>query len=135
MGGRKLKLGEDHPDTLETINDLGVLRREQKRYEEAESLLRQALEGGQTAQAEPRRSCHAGIHARACRAIHHQARYGEAEPLLLDAFKGRTSKLGSRHPHTIESLNELMRLYESWGKPGKAEEWRAKLPLEEGTKE
>jgi hypothetical protein len=31
-------------------------------------------------------------------------------------------------------MNNLIELYEAWGKPEKAEEWRAKLPQEESTK-
>lgn len=31
------------------------------------------------------------------------------------------------HPHTLESWNNLVALYESWGKPEKTEEWQAKL--------
>jgi len=34
----------------------------------------------------------------------------------------------STHPHTLESWNNLIDLYEAWGKPEKAAEWRAKLP-------
>jgi hypothetical protein len=30
--------------------------------------------------------------------------------------------------HTLQSLNNLIELYEAWGKPEKAEEWRARLP-------
>lgn len=43
--GRKHKLGDKHPDALETINDLAVLYKEQARYEEAEPLLIEALNG------------------------------------------------------------------------------------------
>jgi hypothetical protein len=31
----------------------------------------------------------------------------------------------------LESLSHLIALYEAWGKPEKAEEWRAKLPQTE----
>jgi hypothetical protein len=31
------------------------------------------------------------------------------------------------HPHTLDSWNNLINLYEAWGKPEQAEEWRAKL--------
>ena len=41
---RKAKHGDKHPETLETLNDFGVLRREQKRNEEAEDLLLNAVE-------------------------------------------------------------------------------------------
>ena len=64
-----------------------------------------------------------------------QARYDEAEPLLLEAVKGRRFKLSDKHPHTLEFMNNLIKLYEAWGKPGKAEEWRAKLPQTETKKE
>jgi hypothetical protein len=33
---RREQWTDNHPETLETINDFGVLRREQKRYEEAQ---------------------------------------------------------------------------------------------------
>jgi len=32
-------------------------------------------------------------------------------------------------------MNNLIDLYESWGKPEKAEEWRAKLPKTEAAEE
>jgi len=60
-----------------------------------------------------------------------QARYDEAEPLLVEAVKGRHLKLGDTHPDTFESLNNLIELYEAWGKPEQAEEWRVKLPQTE----
>ena len=55
------------------------------------------------------------------------ARYADAEPLLLEAFHGRETKLGPEHPHTVESLKQLVTLYESWNKPDEAARWRANL--------
>lgn len=57
-----------------------------------------------------------------------QARYEEAEKLLLRAFEGRRLKLSDTYPHILESWQNLIDPYEAWGKPEKAEEWRAKLP-------
>ena len=57
-----------------------------------------------------------------------QARYDDAEQLLLEAVKGRRLKLGDTHPRTLESWNNLIELYEACDKPEKANEWRAKLP-------
>jgi hypothetical protein len=54
-------------------------------------------------------------------------RYEKAEPLLIEAFEGRRLKLGDTHPHTLESWNHLIDLYEAWNKSEKAEEWRTKL--------
>jgi len=45
---------------------------------------------------------------------------------LLKNAEGRRLKLGDTHPHTIESLNNLIALYEAWNKPEKAEQWQAK---------
>jgi len=53
--------------------------------------------------------------------------YAKAKPLLFETVEGRRLKLGNTHPHTKESWNHLIALYEAWNKPEKAEEWRAKL--------
>jgi hypothetical protein len=53
--------------------------------------------------------------------------YDKAESLLLEALEGRRLKLGDTHPHTQQSLNNLIELYEAWKKPEKADLWRAKL--------
>jgi tetratricopeptide (TPR) repeat protein len=61
--------------------------------------------------------------------------YDKAEELLLEAVKGRRRKLGDEHPHTSESWHNLIEIYEAWGKPEKAKEWRAKLPKKEAVDE
>ena len=44
-------------------------------------------------------------------------------------------KLGDTHPHTLESMNNLIELYKAWNKSEKANEWREKLPqMEVGDK-
>jgi len=57
-----------------------------------------------------------------------QARHEKAELLPLKALEGHRLKLGDKHPHTQESMTHLIELYEAWGKPEQAEEWRVKLP-------
>jgi Flp pilus assembly protein TadD len=56
-----------------------------------------------------------------------QGDFSKAELLLIEAVKGRRLKLGDTHPHTLESMNNLIALYEAWNKPEKAEAWRTKL--------
>jgi hypothetical protein len=46
-----------------------------------------------------------------------QGNCDKAEPFILEAVEGRHLKLGDTHPHTIESLNNLIALYETWNKP------------------
>jgi len=60
-----------------------------------------------------------------------QGRYAEGEPLLLKHQQARRERLGADHPATAVSTKTLIRLYEAWKKPEKAEEWRAKLPQKE----
>jgi hypothetical protein len=45
----------------------------------------------------------------------------------MQEFQRRKNQFGPEHPHNIDMLNQLVSLYESWGKPEKAKEWRAKL--------
>jgi tetratricopeptide (TPR) repeat protein len=61
--------------------------------------------------------------------------FEKAEQLLLETIEGRRLKLGDTHPHMQQSLNNLIELYEAWGKPEKAREWRAKLPKTEAVEE
>ena len=48
---------------------------------------------------------------------------------------GRETKLGPKHPRTLDSLNQLVHLYDSWDKPDEAAKWRAKLPPTDATEE
>jgi len=50
-------------------------------------------------------------------------------------FKGRRLKLGDAHPHTKESLNKLIDLYEVWNKLTEANEWRTQLARMEAIRE
>ena len=56
-----------------------------------------------------------------------QLLYNEVENLLIEPVKGRCHKLGDTHTHTLESLENLIALYQAWNKPEKAKAWRAKL--------
>ena len=60
---------------------------------------------------------------------------GQAAPLPLEAVEGRIQKLGPQHPHTQESIKNLIELYEACDKPEKAAQWRAKLPPDQATQE
>ena len=49
LEGYEKALGRDHTSTLNTVNNLGVLYKDQGRLTEAESLYQRALSGFQTA--------------------------------------------------------------------------------------
>jgi len=123
----RLRLGNEHPRTLASMQYFAQFHLKQGHHDEAGDLLREALPiaRAQLREGHPRTlslACALGVlHLR-------QARYEEAERLLLEAYHGRETKLGPEHPHTVKSLNELVTLYESWNKPDEATKWRAKLP-------
>ena len=54
-------------------------------------------------------------------------RYDEAETMLLQAYYA-AAESPERDQQTIDKeVKALANLYEQWGKPDKADEWRAKL--------
>ncbi len=62
-----------------------------------------------------------------------QAQYELAEPLLIESQVTLRAALDLRHRHVKTSLRRLIELYEAWGKPEKAAEYRTLL--EEAEKE
>ena len=59
-----------------------------------------------------------------------QGRFAEAEPLLLKGYDGM-SPPPAVEDRKREALQRIVDLYDAWGKPDKAAEWRAKLPTEQ----
>jgi hypothetical protein len=47
MKGYEKVLGAEHPDTLTSVDNLALVLRDQRRYEEAEQINRRALEGNE----------------------------------------------------------------------------------------
>ena len=60
-----------------------------------------------------------------------QKKFQEAEPLLLEGYSGMKDREAKIPPaaktRLAESLKRLVQLYDDWGKPDQAAEWRAKL--------
>ena len=123
---RRQVLGEDHPYAIDSLRSLGHLRAEQGRYEEAEELLTESLEKRRRVQGpEHKRTIHNMV--RLGWVYTEQQRYNEAEALLLEAFELSHRVLGPMDQVTIESIGKIVDLYKAWGKPEKADQWRAKL--------
>lgn len=66
------------------------------------------------------------IHRRAMRAYYEQ-QYKQAELLYLTLFDIRCRLLGDKHAETLSVVEEIFRLYETWGNQKKAAEWQEKL--------
>jgi eukaryotic-like serine/threonine-protein kinase len=55
-----------------------------------------------------------------------QRRYGEAELILLDAYRDASEVQGAGHLRTRQAAGELVRLYEAWGRPDLAAQYRVR---------
>jgi non-specific serine/threonine protein kinase/serine/threonine-protein kinase len=118
-------LGPDHPDTAILLGAVGELLLETGRPGEAERLLLGALAIQRTALA-PDSEDLAITQVAVGRCLAALRRFDEAEPLLLKSYGFLSAKYtGTRYAR--ESKDALVSLYDAWGKPKKANEWRAKL--------
>ncbi len=54
-----------------------------------------------------------------------QKRFAEAEPLLVESYVSLNSHLGNRDPRTTEASRRLVTLYDLWGKPSQAANYRS----------
>jgi tetratricopeptide (TPR) repeat protein len=121
LEGRRRVQGDEHPETLGSINNLGSLLNKLARYDEAAEVL---LAGEAAA-----RRVHIGGNAwvlgnylaKLGEAQIMLVKYPEAEKTLLEAYRLLAAGLGDDHPRTIKTVNQLLTLYESWhaAEPGK----------------
>jgi len=117
---RKRALGDDHPDTLDSVNTLAALYFNQGRYGEAEPLYLETLE--------TRRRTLGDEHPQTLDSVNNlaalydrQGRRDEAEPLYLEALETRRRVLGCDHPRTLSSLHNLAILCRDQGRHDEAE--------------
>jgi serine/threonine protein kinase len=122
LEGRRRVLGTEHPDTQASMGIVYFMRGQ---YDKAEPLLIKTLENERRRkdQEMPPISMYLlpVLHRR-------QGDYDRAEPLLVEVVELSKGVLIEGHPDTVAAMKELINLYEAWGKPEKAEQWRAKLP-------
>ena len=60
-----------------------------------------------------------------------QRKFAEAEPLIVSGYEGmkaREARISMEYKYRLTEAGEgAFRLYEDWGKPEKADEWRARV--------
>ncbi|MCZ6691951.1 MAG: protein kinase [Planctomycetota bacterium] len=89
----------------------------------AEALLSEAVKIGREILGDEYPVTLSAIHALA-RLLSAREKRQAAEALFLEALAGRRRVLTDDHPHTRQTADGLIELYESWGRPEKAEEVR-----------
>jgi CHAT domain-containing protein/tetratricopeptide (TPR) repeat protein len=117
---RKRLLGDEHPSTADSLNDVGVVYRSMGDSAKAEEFYRQALltykkvlglEHPKTAST----LSNLGI------VYFERADYAKAEPLYRQALELRRKMPGQNRAETASSLNNLGMLYKAMGNAAKAE--------------
>lgn len=100
LEGREEALGDDHPETLASINSLGLAPLNQGRYKEAEALHRRALKGREKVLGHDHPDTLVSISSLGV-ALHYQRQYKEAEALHRRALEGQEKALGCDHYNTL----------------------------------
>ncbi len=124
-GYRRVR-GDDHQYTLISKSNLALLLVDLGNAVEAEQLAGEAVVAArETLGAEHWwHGNFLGKHGRALAALE---RFDDAESALLEAHGILQTALGDEHEQTKRVVGYLADLYDAWGKPEKAAEWRAKL--------
>jgi Flp pilus assembly protein TadD len=115
-------LGPEHPRTLPVEDTLGTIYLKTGRFKEAEVLFRKLVPIAERVLGEdnwdlPNYRAHLGM------TLVELENYDEAEPLLLQAYP----RVQAAQEQARDVILSLIKLYDGWGKPDKAAEWRAKL--------
>jgi eukaryotic-like serine/threonine-protein kinase len=123
---RRRLLHEGHRTMAIALASLGKLLLEKGEVLEAEPLLREALMIHR--KTSPKNDWGTPDTASALGAcLTAMRRYDEAESLLTESYEGLKLASGVDNKRTLEALNRLISLYQSWGKTAKATEYRALL--------
>ncbi len=124
---RRRMLGGEHPEVAESLNDLARFLIDQGSFANAESMAREALAiFGKKLPADHWQIVNAKGVLGAC--LSGLGRYPEAEVLLTESYPILKELKGEHSWYAQDLLQHLVTLYEAWGKIGKAEECRARLP-------
>jgi tetratricopeptide (TPR) repeat protein len=94
------QLGEHHPDTARSLNNLALLYKTQGKYGMAEPLYRRAFEIYEEQLGAHHPDTATGLNNLAM-LYYTQGKYEEAEPLLRRALGIYERMLGADHPHTV----------------------------------
>jgi len=117
--------GSEDLNTLTSKNSLAQVLLLQGKAAEAEPLLRGVVETAERTLA-AREMKRLLFHMTYGECLLKLSRYSEAEPQLLCCYEGLREMMGAGHGRTLYLLDMVVALYDAWGKPEKAAEYRAR---------
>jgi len=118
---RQKVLGQEHQDTLTSMNDLALVLWYQGKYEEAEQMHRQALELREKVLGQKHQSTLTSMNNLAL-VLRDQGKYEEAEQMHQQVLELKEKVLGQGHPDTLTSMNNLALVLHDQGKYEEAEQ-------------
>lgn len=120
LSTRRAELGDDHPDTLASIDDMGNLLMQMGEFDDAYAHCREALAG--------RRRVLGDEHPSTLESLNNigyllqaQGKLDEAEPFYREALEKKRVVLGDDHPDTLISINNMGFLLQNQGRLDEAE--------------
>jgi hypothetical protein len=126
LAAQRTKSGPDSVQVAAALATLGQNLLRQGKPAEAEPLLRECLAIRQKKL--PNNWLRFNAQSLFGASLAGQKKYAEAEPLLLHGYEGlkqhEAKDLGASKARLTEALEQLVRLYETWGKPDAAAKWR-----------
>ena len=102
-------LGDKHPQTLLSINNMALLLKDQGKLAEAEGLCREALTGSRETLGNKHPETLISINNLAALLLD-MGKMAEAEPLCQEALAVRRETLGNKHPDTLRSTGNMASL-------------------------
>jgi eukaryotic-like serine/threonine-protein kinase len=123
---RRHALGSDNPDTMVSAADLALTYQSEGKFEQSEPLAREAFDFYNKKRPDNWHRFRAESLLRAI--LSGETKYAEAEPLLLTGFQGmvaRKAQISVPDQYYVDRAREwILQLYQAWGKPQKAAEWK-----------
>jgi len=126
LQGYEQALGPEHPTTLMTVNNLGILYADQAKLDQAEAMYRRALQGKEKALGPEHPDTLMTVNNLG-NLYSDQGKLDQAEAMYRRALQGYEQARGPEHPDTLMMVNNLGLLYADQGKLDQAEAmyWRA----------
>jgi len=120
LNTRRRVLGEQHPETLGSIDNMLRLLRAQGKHTEAEPLLREALEQSRRVLGDEHPGT-LGLISQMGSVLEAQGKDSEAEPFYREALEKYPRVFGEEHPGTLASIRHMGGLFMARSKPSQAE--------------
>ncbi len=118
--------GPDHPQTARVMAALGHTMLAQRHWTEAEPVLRECLRVREQTQPGDWTTFYTRSLLGEC--LLGERKYDEAEALVLAGYEGMKTRESTiakmSRPRLAEAALRVVRLYEAWGKPEEAAQWR-----------